>query len=417
MHISALLDIDLIALETEDELTVAIELAAPVADTEKTRPPSTFQVALDCSGSMGDGRLEEAKRALFSLVGRLDPTDNFGLVVFGEDASVVIPAGPLTDKPSVRHCIMSIGCGGMTNLSAGYLRGVQEARRVAGPNGATLLVVSDGHANRGVTEHAALARIGSNAKEHGVTSSTLGVGLGYDEVLLDEIATAGIGNAYFAAEADAAGAAMAEEVDGLLAQVIQGANLVIRPDGDAVDEVTVWNEMFTTAIEGGIMVDLGSFHSGEERKLIVGFSIPGVAALGLAKVADIELQYVELPALTTHTVSVPVHVNVVPGDQAAGRIPNPTVQSELAFQKAQRAKRDAAAALRDDRVDTAMTLYREAGEDLRVMASSAPAEMAAELSDESALLDELADRAQGEASWVSKFTEADRARKSRRRGP
>ena len=42
--------------------------------------------------------------------------------------------------------------GGSTNLSAGFLRGIQEARRVAGPGGATLLLVSDGHANVGVTE-------------------------------------------------------------------------------------------------------------------------------------------------------------------------------------------------------------------------------------------------------------------------
>ena len=37
------------------------------------------------------------------------------------------------------------------------------------------------------------------------------------------------------------------------------------------------------------------------------------------QVAEIELQYVELPSLTTHSVSLPIHVNVVPGDEAAGR--------------------------------------------------------------------------------------------------
>ena len=47
---------------------------------------------------MGDGRLEAAKEALLSLVGRLDPTDNFGLVVFSDEAAVAVPAGPLRDK-------------------------------------------------------------------------------------------------------------------------------------------------------------------------------------------------------------------------------------------------------------------------------------------------------------------------------
>ena len=415
MHISALLDIDLIALETEDELTVAIDLEAPVAEEEKTRPPSSFQVVLDCSGSMGDGRLEAAKQALFGLVGRLDPTDNFGLVLFADEAAVAVPAGPLHDKGAVRAAIRAIDCGGMTNLSGGYLRGVQEARRIAGPNGATLLIVSDGHANRGLTGHDQLAKIAAGAKQRTVTTSTLGVGLGYDEALMAEIAKAGLGNAHFAEEADAAGALMAEEVDGLLAQVVQGANLVIKPDA-AVEDVTIWNDLPSVAIDGGIMVELGGFHSGEERKLLFGFGVPSMSALGLAKVADLELQYVELPALTTHTVSLPIHVNVVPGDEAAGRIPDPTVRSELAYQRAQRAKKEAGEALRANQVDRAMQLYREAGEDLDVMACSAPADLADELVEESALLGELADRAEAEASYVSKFGEADRARKMRRRG-
>ena len=151
---------------------------------------------------------------------------------------------------------------------------------------------------------------------------------------------------------------MAEEVDGLLAQVVQGASLVIKPDA-AVDEITIWNDLPSAPVEGGVMVELGGFHSDEERKLLLGFNVPRMAGLGLAKVAEIELQYVELPALTTHTVSLPIHVNVVPGDQAAGRMPEPDRRSELAYQKAQRAKRDAAEALREDRVDDAIRLYRE----------------------------------------------------------
>ena len=285
MHISALLDIDVVALESQDEITVAIDLEAPTAAHEKQRPPSSLEVVLDCSGSMGDGRLEAAKDALVSLVGRLDPTDNFGLVLFSDEAAVAVPAGPLGDKGAVREQIRAIGCGGMTNLSGGYLRGVQEARRVAGPNGATVLIVSDGHANRGLVTHDDLAQIATDAKQRGVTTSTLGVGLGYDESLLAEISKTGLGNAHFAEEADAAGALMAEEVDGLLTQVVQGASLVVKPDA-AVGQVAVWNDLPSVAIDGGIMVELGGFHSGEQRKLLLGFNVPSMAGLGLTKVAE-----------------------------------------------------------------------------------------------------------------------------------
>ena len=48
--------------------------------------------------------------------------------------------------------MLAIAPGGCTNLSGGLLRGLQEARRVAGPAGATLLLLSDGHANAGVVD-------------------------------------------------------------------------------------------------------------------------------------------------------------------------------------------------------------------------------------------------------------------------
>ena len=62
MHISALLDIDVIALESEDELTVALAIEAPAVAPARTRQTSSIEVVLDCSGSMADGRLEAGQR-------------------------------------------------------------------------------------------------------------------------------------------------------------------------------------------------------------------------------------------------------------------------------------------------------------------------------------------------------------------
>ncbi len=114
---------------------------------------------------------------------------------------------------------------------------------------------------------------------------------------------------------------------------------------------------------------------------------------------------------------MPVHVNVVPGDQAAGRIPDPTVRSELSYQQAQESKRKASDALRRGDSANAAELYGEAGDVLGAAMSAAPQAMAAEMSDESDLLRELARRAiVDDASRVAKFTDADRARKGRKRG-
>ncbi|MCX4427213.1 vWA domain-containing protein [Streptomyces mirabilis] len=93
-----------------------------------------------------------AKTALKDLVDRLRPDDNFGPVAFDDQAQVVAPAGPLTDKDAVKSAIAGLRPGGSTNLSPGYLRGLQEAERVAADAGATVLLISDGHANCGVTD-------------------------------------------------------------------------------------------------------------------------------------------------------------------------------------------------------------------------------------------------------------------------
>jgi Ca-activated chloride channel family protein len=151
MRISAHLGVDVIAVETDDQLSVLIEMTAPPAPADETpRPPSTLEVVLDRSGSMSGGRLDGAKTALIGLIDKLDPTDNFGLVSFDDRVEMTVPAGPLTDKSAVKQAIANVDARGNTDLSAGYLRGLQEAGRVAGKTGATVLLISDGHAKRGL---------------------------------------------------------------------------------------------------------------------------------------------------------------------------------------------------------------------------------------------------------------------------
>src|SRR5690606_38624893 len=93
VHVSALLEFDAVPLETEDEVTVLLDITAPVRAAQEERPPSTLQVVLDRSSSMSrDDRLGGAVRALLSVVDRLDPVDRFGVVVFSDQARVLAPA-------------------------------------------------------------------------------------------------------------------------------------------------------------------------------------------------------------------------------------------------------------------------------------------------------------------------------------
>lgn len=298
---------------------------------------------------MDGDRLEGAKTALIALVDRLDPTDNFGLVAFDNTVNIVVPAGPLTNKHAVKQSINEIYSGGNTDLSAGYFRGLQEVRRVAGPAGATLLLVSDGHANAGITDPDQLGKVAVESQTQRITTSTLGFGLGYDERLLGALARGGAGNELFAEEADTAVALISGEVEGLLTQVAQAASLRVTWTPH-VASIRVLNDLPVVGLPDGAMLELGSFYAGETRRLLIKLHVPGIAALGLAQVATLEFLHVALPDLVQHTTTLPIQVNVVPGDQAAGRMPDPQVRSEVLFQETPRAKRQSSRLLSEGRI-------------------------------------------------------------------
>ncbi|MDQ3627754.1 MAG: VWA domain-containing protein [Actinomycetota bacterium] len=416
MHVDASLDIDMITIHTHEELCALIELRAPAAPSSTARQPSTLVVVLDRSGSMSGPRIEHAKLALCELVDRLAPGDRFGLVTFDDRAEVPVPAAVVSDRAVVKQAIAGVSTRGTTDLAAGYLRGLQEARRVAGPSGATVLLISDGHANRGETSADALASIASTSASQGVSTSALGMGLGYDETLLSAIARGGRGNELFAEDADAAGAQIAGEVEHLMSQSVQAASLLVTSSRH-VQAVAVLNELDSAMTPDGLLIELGGFYAEETRKLLLTFAVPGIEALGPVEVAGLQLRYVEMSSLEEHVVTIALHVDVVTGDKTAARIANPAVTTEVAFQTAQRAKRsanrnlvlgDPRAALGD--LESARSAVHEA------MAAS-PADVLSDLREESAVLDAMVRETEfGSATRASKLLSADVSHKSSKRG-
>jgi Ca-activated chloride channel family protein len=415
MQLHAKLNFDLIAVEHEETIHALLELTAPTTDTAAQRPPATLQLVIDRSGSMAGDRLLAALHAVDSLVGQLSPEDRLGVVTFDDQVAVPVPAAPVADGHHIRQALGTIFPGGTTNLSSGFLRGIQEAKRAADGDGSTLVLLSDGLANQGVTDHDQLERFANGAQSARISTSTIGIGYGYDEDLLAAIARGGSGNTHFAEHGDDAGAALASEVDGLLQQAVQAANLTVKPS-DEVSAVRLFNDLPATGIDGGFMVELGDFQAGETRRVLLEIDVPAITQLGLAQVCELELRWVDIESMKSQLASIPVSVNVVPGDEAAGRTRDAEVSTELAFQRAQRSKREATDALRDGNADGATVILDKASVSLREALDGAPAEAAQELAKEADLLDQLAARAHTDAMAVRKQASADHHMKSRKRG-
>lgn len=416
MKVQSQLDIGVVALDVDDEVTVMVDLEAPNALPGLPRPVASLEVVLDRSGSMAGAPLEGAKEALVSLVRQLDPSDNFGLVVFDHEAEVVVAAQPIADKEEVIRKIRGVAARGSTDLGAGLLRGLRDIKRVTS-SGATVLIISDGHVNAGLQDVARFAGVAAKAHADGVVISTLGYGEHYDESLLSAIARAGTGNHVFAADLDAAAAAVAGEVDGLLSKTAQAVTLTLDLES-AVDMVRFYNDLPTVALpEGRIMIELGDLFADEKRRLLIKLKVPGRSELGETAVAELGIEYVALPGLVEHRVTIPVVVNVVPGSEAARRLVHPLVESEKLFQDAQESKRLASEGFEQGDVDSARSHLLEAKRHLASALQIAPAGSVAEIQKEAASVERMRNLAtQQSTEYMSKLSRSSFHEMNRKRG-
>jgi len=376
MNVKALLDVDMVALEAADKVTLMLDLTAPANPAQSTRPGQAIQVVLDRSGSMEGQPLDAAKGSLLKLVSRLAPQDAFGLVAFDDSALVIVPTRTMADHhmPSLRKAIRDLQTGGSTDISAGYLMGLRELTRVQATGGSTLLLISDGHANAGEKDPKFFQEVSTKSATEKVTTSTIGLGNGYDETILEALAQGGGGAHRFAGSIDEAVGAIAAEVDDLLDKTIVNAVLRVTPTDamsgspaiEIVQRLPYWKDGET------FVVQLGDLYSGENRRFIIDLDVPGIASLGLCKIADITIEYLDLAQRQEISVTMPVNVNVVPGDVAAGRIADPIVRAERLILEAQTAKSLAVDELLNGKIKEASTRLKGAASSLRREASLIP---------------------------------------------
>jgi Ca-activated chloride channel family protein len=416
MDLNAKLDFNVVAVDQGETVNLLLEIAAPGLEGDRRRDPARLQVVLDRSGSMGAGQLETALVAIDSLIGRLHADDVFGLVIFDNEVRVPVPSGPVGDGSAIRQALHQIYPGGSTNLGGGLLRGIQECGRTSAGAATSLVLLSDGHANRGVTGHAELESFARAASSEGITTSTIGIGMGYDEDLLEAISRGGSGNSHFAENGDEAGAKLAGEVEGLLEQVAQAASLTVLP-GDEVSEVRLFNDLSVSRIDDGFMVELGELVADENRKLLFEIDVPDIKTLGPAQVCEIELRWVDTTTMESRLATIPVNVNVVPGDQAAGRVRDSEVETEMTFQQVQRDKRLAAEDLKRGDFESAR---RRMGGSVRKLSSYDRSRMSpghiAEYEAEQRWFAERMAEAEHNPNLARKLMHSDFHQKHRRRG-
>ena len=361
------LDHSLVAIESGGTVFGLLELKAPEAATDANRPSLGIALVIDRSGSMSGEKLETAKACGAYLASRLASVDRMSVVAYDDEVTLVSSLeGP---GPRLGAAIGGIYSGGSTNLSGGWLKGVEllehhraEVRRV--------LLLTDGLANVGITNHSQLTGMASSAAARGITTTTIGLGADHDETLLAAMSDAGQGHDHFAATPDEAPEIFAKEFDSLAAMVAQNLSVEIRPLSPTA-AVGILNEYPITQIDDGLQASLGDTFGGQPRRLVFRLAVPAMADLGPAQVAEVVVRWVDVTgeSVQMHTRTIPVMVNLVPGAEASQETADPGVVDEVVILDAARARKEARELAERGEHDQARQLLDEQALKLRSISS------------------------------------------------
>jgi len=249
----------------ETKVYLLVKVTGTKGDTNRERLPLNLSVVIDRSGSMSGDKLKYVKLAAKELVSKLGPKDRLSLVAYDDTIQHLLPPKSVSDKQPFYDAISPLKTGGMTNLSGGWLQGcdyVGSELEVKGVN--RVLLLTDGLANRGISDSGRLAVMAGQKKEQGISTTTFGVGMDYNEDLLSRMASEGGGAFYFIDNPDQAAGLFAEELTDLYNVV--GQNLQVAIDTETkVRSVKQLYEYPRGEERGALVYQLGDLYAEEDR--------------------------------------------------------------------------------------------------------------------------------------------------------
>jgi Ca-activated chloride channel family protein len=187
------------------------------------RLPLNLGVVIDRSGSMYDERrLEFVIDAVKFLAGNVAPEDRVAVVAFADRAKVILQPEQIHEKAAVARALEDIDLleiGGGTQMALGMQAAIDEVNKGHAPNRLNrVLVLTDGQ----TYQETACTELATKHRE-AMSFSTMGVGVEFNEKLLQKIAQDSNGKYHFIGDPS--------EIPGLFEDELQGLRAVTVRNG------------------------------------------------------------------------------------------------------------------------------------------------------------------------------------------
>jgi Ca-activated chloride channel family protein len=344
-----------------------VRLDACQAQDKGRSRPLNLALVVDRSGSMRGQKIEDARRAALQMVERMRDGDRVSLVSYSSNVSVDVENTRLTPETRrhVNAAIHRLVAGGNTNLSGGLTEGHKQVEQFLTDDATNrVLLISDGLANRGITDVKALNRIAREVFQKGIITTTIGVGADYNEDLMTAVADNGGGNYYFLKDSSEIAAALNREVSQMMTTVAKQVSIVVEVKGGAqVERVHGWLTMDDGKTK---IVRLSELFAGQSRSVLCELSLPAASGDLPQEVAlgKVTLHYRPADDAAKEEVleSHPLQITVTDDEKLIARHIDPEVAARIAEIQVATQMQDAADLIRLGRYDDAKKLLKATAE-------------------------------------------------------
>lgn len=226
------------------ERIIEIEITAPSVPENNPQNPLNLSLVIDRSGSMHGEKLHYVKQAAAHVVNLMGEKDRLALVTYDDQVQVLQSSQFLTDKvkTELKAKIRGIESGGSTFLYGGWLAGCKELA-IANTRDYfnRTLLLTDGLANVGERDVDHLSIHAQELFARGVSTSCFGVGMNYDEHLLESMANHGGGSFHFLETLNAIPLVFEREFEDIINVSLKDIKITLElPDGVNVNVSANW---------------------------------------------------------------------------------------------------------------------------------------------------------------------------------